>query len=111
MAVAEITNLTIYKGSDFSATFNIFDPDESVAEFFNLTTTYASIKKHPGSSSSIDFAKSITIGTGTIVLTLTAAQTAQLSEGRNYFDVLMTLNNKITPIIRGTAMVYESVSV
>lgn len=111
MAVAEITNIVIEKGVDFVATFNLFDPDESVSVLSGLSTTYASIRKYPTSTSSEEFSKSITAGTGTIVLSLTAEQTANLSEGRNYFDVVLTLDGKRTKVIRGTAIVYESASV
>jgi hypothetical protein len=111
MAVAEITNIVIEKGTHFEATFNLFDPDQSASVLTGLTTTYASIRKHPTSTTYEEFAKTITAGTGTIKLTLTAAQTANLTAGRNYFDVVLTIDNKKTKVIKGTAIVEESISV
>lgn len=111
MAVAEITNIVIEKGTDFEVTFNLFDPDQSATVLSGLTTTYAKIRKHPEATNGEEFGKTITSGNGTIQLTLTAAQTANLQAGRNYFDVVLTLSGKKTKVIKGTAMVEESVSV
>lgn len=111
MAVAEITNIVIEKGTDFEVTFNLFDPDQSATVLSGLTTTYAKIRKHPDATNGEEFGKTITAGTGTIKLTLTATQTANLQAGRNYFDVVLTLGGKKTKVIKGAAMVEESVSV
>jgi len=111
MAVAEITNIVIEKGTDFEATFSLFDPDQSATVLSGLSTTYASIRKHPEATTGEEFSKTITAGTGTIKLTLTATQTANLKAGRNYFDVVLTIDSKRVKVIKGTAMVEESVSV
>lgn len=111
MAVAEVTNIVIEKGTDFEATFNLFDPDQSATVLAGLTTTYASIRKYPDSTTGEEFSKTITAGTGTIKLTLTSTQTANLKEGRNYFDVVLTIGGKKTKVIKGIAIVEESVSV
>ena len=111
MAVAEITNIVIEKGTDFEATFNLFDPDQSASVLLGLSTTYAKIRKYPDSSEGEEFAKTITAGTGTIKLSLTSEQTARLKAGRNYFDVVLTMYNKRVKVIKGTAIVEESASV
>jgi hypothetical protein len=111
MAVAEITNIVIEKGTDFEATFNLFDPDQSASVLSGLTTTYATIRKFPDATTYEEFGKTITAGTGTIKLTLSATQTANLKAGRNYFDVVLTIGGKKTKVIKGTAIVEESVSV
>lgn len=110
MAVAEITNIVIEKGTDFEATFNLFDPDQGASVFSGLTTSYATIRKFPESTTSQEFTKVITTSTGTIKLSLSAEQTANLKAGRNYFDVVLTMNGKKTKVIKGTIMVEESVS-
>jgi len=111
MAVAEITNIVIEKGTDFEATFNLFNPDSSSTALTGLTTTYATIRKFPESTDGEEFSKTITAGTGTIKLSLTATQTARLKSGRNYFDVVLTIGGKKTKVIKGTAIVEESASV
>jgi hypothetical protein len=111
MAVAEITNIVIEKGTDFEATFNLFDPDQSVSVLSGLTTTYATIRKFPDATTGEEFSKIITSATGTIKLTLTATQTANLKAGRNYFDVVLTLYGRRIKVIKATAIVEESSSV
>jgi hypothetical protein len=111
MAVAEITNIVVEKGTDFEATFNLFSPDQSAAVLSGLTTTYASIRKYPESNEGEEFSKIITANTGTIMLSLTATQTARLKAGRNYFDVVLTIGGKKTKVFKGTAIVEESASV
>lgn len=111
MAVAEINNIVIEKGTDFDATFSLFDPDQSASVLSGLTTTYASIRKYPESTDGEEFSKTITASTGTIQLSLTSTQTANLKAGRNYFDVILTIGGKKTKVIKGTAIVEESASV
>jgi len=112
MAVAEINNIVIEKGTDFEVTLNLFnDTDSAAAVLSGLTTTYARIRKYPESSVYEEFGKTITAGTGIIVLSLTASQTDNLSVGRNYFDVVLTLSSKKTKVVKGTILVAESMSV
>lgn len=111
MAVAEVTSIVIEKGTYFEATFNLFDADNSSSFLSGLTETYASIRKHPTANSYEEFTKEILISTGSIILSLTPEQTSRLSAGRNYFDVVITINNKKIKVIKGTAIVEESVSV
>lgn len=111
MAVAEITNLIIQKGTDFEVSFNLFNDDSSIATLAGLTTTYAKIAKHPSSTNYQTFNVSITGGSGLIKLSLDSTKTSQLEAGRNYFDVILTISSKKTQVVRGTAIVEESVSV
>lgn len=111
MAVAEISNLVIEKGTYFETTFNLFNPDDSATVLTGLTTTYATIRKHPDSATSVSFASSVTAGTGTIELSLTEEQTETLESGRNYFDVVLTLDGKKKKYVKGTIIVEESMSV
>lgn len=111
MAVAEITNIVIEKGTYFEATFNLFEPDSSATALTGLTTTYARIRKYPSSSLYEEFSKTITTNTGTIKLSLTPEQTSNLKPGRNYFDVVLTMEGKKVKVIKGTVIVEESASV
>lgn len=111
MAVAEVTNIVIEKGTYFETTFNLFDPDNSATILSGLSTTYAAIRKHPTATVSEQFLTNITTGNGTIQISLTAEQTNNLIAGRNYFDVVLTINSKKIKVVKGTAIVNESVSV
>ncbi len=111
MAVAEITNIVIEKGTYFEASFTLFSSDNSAAILSGITTAYARIRKYPNSKVYEEFRKTITTGTGTITLSLTEEQTNNLTPGRNYFDVVLTINNNKIKVIKGTAIVSESMSV
>ena len=111
MAIPEISNMVIPKGTDFEVSFNLFNDDSSAAVLSGLTTAYAKISKYPTSPNYQTFGISITSGTGLVKLTLDSSKTSQLETGRNYFDVVLTLFSKKTKVITGTAIVEESVSV
>ncbi len=113
MAVYEINNLVIDKGTYFEATFNLFEQDNSAAILVGVssTTTYARIRKYPDSPQYEEFSKQIATQNGTITLSLTEEQTSRLTAGRNYFDVVLTMNQKKTKVIKGTMIVEESTSV
>jgi hypothetical protein len=110
MAIAENTNLTIYKGTDFEATFNLFEPDNTTAVLSNLGTTYAKIGKYPTSPTYETFTCDILEDYGAIKLTLDFEQTLRLKIGRNYFDVVLTIDSKKVPVLRGTMMVEDCIS-
>ena len=105
-------NIVIQKGTDFEAIYNVSNSDSSVYSLTNQTAT-AKIRKHPTATTSKSFTTAITISTGEIKVTMSAANTAQLISGRNYYDVILTHNStgKITKIFEGTALVYDTVSV
>ena len=111
MAVAEINNLVIEKGTDFSAEFNLFESDSSAAVLSGLGTSYATIRKQPTATDYKNFTISITAATGKIQVSMTAANTSELTAGRNYFDIVLTLGGLKTKVLKGTILVEESVSV
>lgn len=111
MAVPAV-NIVIEKGTDFEATYNVTNSDNSVYSLINQTAT-AKIRKHPTATTSKSFQTSITVGTGEIKISMGSTVTADLSAGRNYYDVIITHNTsgKITKIFEGTAIVKDTVSV
>jgi phosphatidate phosphatase PAH1 len=112
MSVAEITNIpVIEKGTYFEVTFNLFNPDDSTVSLTGLSTTYATIRKHSSSIAYEQFSSTITGGTGTIKLSLTELQTANLEVGRNYFDVVLTIEGKKKKFLKGSILVEGSMAV
>lgn len=105
-------NLSIEKGTDFEATFTVSNADGSIFSLNNYIAT-SKIRKHPTATSSQSFSTSITIATGEIKISMSAATTALLSEGRNYYDVIITNtgSGKVQKVFEGTAIVSETVSV
>jgi len=105
-------NIVIEKGTDFEATYNVSNSDSSVYSLTNQTAT-AKIRKHPTATSVKSFTTSITTSTGEIKISMGSTVTADLTAGRNYYDVILThaTTGKKTKIFEGTALVHDTVSV
>lgn len=111
MAVQEINSLTIEMGTYFEVTFNLFEPDNSAAILSGFVTAYSAIRKHSTSDKVEEFSNVVDPTDGTITISLTEEQTSNLSPGRNYFDIVVDMDGKRTKVIKGTAIVAESMSV
>jgi len=111
MAVAEITNLTIEKGTNFEATFYLFNPDDSNISFSLTANVVAYIAKYPSSSNYTLFSTSLTTSNGTVQIRLNPEQTSNLVSGRNYFEVSIRDEGFTTKFIKGTAMVEDTIAV
>lgn len=105
-------NIVIEKGTDFEAIYNVSNADSSVYSLSNQSAA-AKIRKHPTATTSKSFTTSITVAAGEIKISMGSSITADLSPGRNYYDVILTHNStgKITKIFEGTAIVKDTVSV
>jgi hypothetical protein len=105
-------NLRLERGTDFEATFNVTASDGSVFPLNNYTAT-AKIRKHPTATESKTFSTTITAATGEIKLNMTAANTLELTSGRNYYDVIITQVGvgRITKVFEGMITVVDTVSV
>jgi hypothetical protein len=110
MAIPSV-NITIEKGVNFENTFTINDSDGVP---FNLTnySAIAKIKKYPSSPISNSFSILINAPVGQIQLSMGSSITAQLSEGRNYYDIVIvsTGYGTKTKVIEGSAIVTPSIS-
>lgn len=104
-------NIVIEKGTDFEAIYNVTNPDNTVYSLTNQAAT-AKIRKHPTATTSKSFQTSIISGVGEIRISMGSTITAQLTEGRNYYDVILTsaTTGKITKVFEGTAIVKPSIS-
>jgi hypothetical protein len=111
MAVPAV-NIVIEKGTDFEAIYNVSNSDNSVYSLTNQAAT-AKIRKHPTATTSTSFTTTITTATGEIKISMSAANTALLTAGRNYYDVILThsVTGKKIKIFEGTALVHDTVSV
>lgn len=104
-------NITIEKGTYFENTFTINNSDGTP---LNLTgySAVAKIKKYPSSPTSHSFSVSITAATGKIQVSMADTTTAILTEGRNYYDVIITSGGGTkSRVIEGMALVTPSISV
>lgn len=105
-------NIVIEKGTDFESTFFIDNPE---GDSFNLSgySAVAKIKRHPAATTSIPFSVNIIASTGQVRISMGNTITSQLSEGRNYYDIVIISQgyNTKTKVIEGNALVYPSASV
>jgi len=112
MAVAAV-NITIEKGTDFRSTFNIAGPDNGPVSLADYTPV-AKIRKHPTSVKVTSFTATLdpTPGDTSVTITMDNSATADLSSGRNYFDIFLVDGTGYTfKVVEGTAIVSDSVSV
>jgi len=105
-------NIVIEKGTSFEATYNVTNSDNSVYSLTNQSAT-AKIRKHPTATSSKSFTTTITTATGEVKISMGSTVTAELTAGRNYYDVILThaTTGKVTKIFEGMAMVNDTISV
>ena len=112
MSSVPVVNITIDKGTDFEAIYTVTNADSSVYTLTNQSAT-AKIRKHPTATTSKSFQTTITTGTGEIKISMGSTVTADLSPGRNYYDVIIThsTTGKVTKIFEGMALVNDTVAV
>jgi hypothetical protein len=108
---AAYTNLYIEQGSTFSTSITL---DDVYLNSYNLVgfTANSEIRKSYYSANTLaSFSTIINSSTGTIILGLSAANTANLPPGRWVYDTKITdQNNNVTRILEGIAEVSPSVS-
>lgn len=108
-----VVNIQVEQGTDFTAAFNITNPDGSALNLTNRSLS-AKMRKWSGSAGYIGFGA--TFGAyptqGEITITLTGAQTGIITAGRYNYDVILTndINGKKEKVISGQAIVNPTVS-
>jgi len=106
-----VVNLSLEKGTDFEATFNVFGEDSDPLLLNNFTGV-SKIRKYPTSPDSQSFTVSITAATGEVKIGMAKSTTTLLSSGRNYYDVLLTsqTNNTSFKVVEGSIIVSDTAS-
>lgn len=107
--MATKANLVVDQGTTFTTTITVSD-DEGNALNLNGYTGAAQIRKHYTSSNSVNFAVTITPGTGEVTLSLTANATANLNAGRYVYDCELTNSGTVSRILEGIVTVSPQVT-
>lgn len=113
MAVAEFTNLTIEKGTDFEATFNIFKEDESELDIDASFTGTSKLRKYPTSPTSYPFEVTLNQAENNVTISMASTITSTLPSGRCYFDIRLTYGYADTTtkkFVSGTIIVNDTAS-
>jgi hypothetical protein len=110
--MAAIANLTIQQGATFNSDVTV---TTDAGAIYDLTGHNSFGQLSKGFSSSQDrttFTTSNNIAAGVITISLTAAQTAALEEGRYVYDVTIVKisDSTVTRVVEGIATVFPRVA-
>ena len=109
MAVYSV-NLIIHTGTDFEQTFVLADDSNATLNLSSYTVS-SKMKRHGGSSSSVDLNASVSDATGgRVKLSLSDTQSYTLSPGRYYYDIVITKDEIADRVVEGEVIVKKSVT-
>ena len=112
------SNLTIYTGADFNATFDVYNVSNSVYSLANggFTTAWSGsgqIQKSAGVAATTTPSATFTVGVttaGKVTLALGSTATSNLSQGRLLYNVLVSSGGTIYNMIDGNVLVYTGIA-
>ena len=112
------SNLTIYTGADFNATFDVYNVSNSVYSLANggFTTAWSGsgqIQKSAGVAATTTPSATFTVGVttaGKVTLALGSTDTDSLSQGRYLYNVLVSSGATIYNMIDGNILVYTGIA-
>ena len=110
------SNLTIYGGATFKADFNIVDTSNAAYDFSGVGWTAKSeMVKSVGVGATTVADATFVVGftsayDGKFSLTLTAAATTSIPEGRYMYNVLVSSGTTFYNIVNGDILVYQGIS-
>lgn len=107
--MATKANLLIDQGTTYEVTLDLTDENGDVLALTGYTAN-SQLRKWYTSTNSTSFSTSINAEAGTITLSLTANQTANLTAGRYVYDVEVTSSGVISRIIEGIITVTPNVT-
>jgi hypothetical protein len=109
--MATKANLVIDQGATYEVTLDLTDENGDILNLAGYTAN-SQMRKWYTSSNSISFSSSVNTVAGTITLSLTAGQTANLTAGRYVYDVEVTeaAGNTTSRIIEGIVTVTPNVT-
>jgi hypothetical protein len=109
--LAAYSEIQVEQYSTFSTTINVQDSTGAAANLFGYTAN-SSIRRSFYSESSTDFFASVTgVANGEITISMTAANTANLTVGRSLYDVIITSSNGTkTRVVEGIVNVLPGVT-
>ena len=103
-------NMVINTGASFENTFTVNTPAGSA---FDLTgySGSAQVAKHVGAAATATFTVGFTSAfDGKIKVSMSSTDTRTLSDGRHYYDVLVSLGSTVYRIVEGSIDVRQGIS-
>lgn len=106
--MAQKANITIDQGTTFSSGIDLLNDNDEAVDVTNYTAR-GQIRKHYSSSNAVSF--TTTLSNGSLVISLTAAQTANMVAGRYVYDIeLVDPSNTVLRILEGIVTVTPEVT-
>jgi hypothetical protein len=109
--VAGFVELTIEQGANYSTTVTVNDSNGSPTNLTNYTAA-AQLRKSYYSTTATEFTVAVTdAAAGQITMSITSANTANLTPGRYVYDLLITSPTSVkSRVIEGIATILPSVT-
>jgi hypothetical protein len=108
--MATKANIIIDQGTTFSTSINLTDDNGDAIDLTGYTGR-AQMRKHYTSSNAQSFTVSLQSSNGTVTLSLTETQTANLTAGRYVYDVeVVSGANVVSRIVEGIVTVTPEVT-
>ena len=109
--MAATRNITIYQGDTYAHELRIKDSANAVINITTRTYTGQIRKKRSTETAAATFSYELTdAANGTVVLSLTAGSTANISAGTYVYDFQETNGSAVTTLITGSCIVVGEVS-
>jgi len=110
--MASIANLIVEQGATFSSDITVTEDDGSIFDLTGHNSFGQMTKGYDTSNTRTTFTTSNNTATGVVTISLTAAQTAALDEGRYVYDVVVvkTADSTVTRVVEGIITVNSRVS-
>ena len=113
------SNLTIYTGADFNATFDVYNTSNAVYRQANggFTSDWSGssqLQKGAGVAATTTPAGTFVVGVdtsaGKISLSMGSTDTSTLSQGRYLYNILVSTGASIYNMVNGNILVYSGIS-
>lgn len=106
--MAQKANITIDQGATFSSGIDLLNDNDEPVDVTNYVAR-GQIRKHYTSTNAVSF--TTTLSNGSLVISLTAAQTANIVSGRYVYDIeLVDPSNTVIRILEGIVTVTPEVT-
>jgi hypothetical protein len=101
-------NLVVDQGTTFATSIEILDQNDEAIDVTGYTAR-GQLRKHYSSTNSVSFTTGLS--NGTLVISLTANQTANIVAGRYVYDVeLVDINGVVVRILEGIVTITPEVT-
>lgn len=109
--MAAYSELTLEQGATFSTTLNVEDTNGDAINLSSYTTASQMRKSYYSASSTTISATITSSANGEITLSMSAANTANVTPGRYVYDVIITSpTDVVTRVVEGIVTVLPSVT-